>query len=406
MKSLPATLEIDKIEKFFSLLSESPESQVLQIPVGSSKFAFGGYAAAIQAVNTWANLSKDRKVEIKPSQKTKDEVVVDIIAQPHKFTAMMMAKQIDLPSEETPNVRPDINHQAKCAIERQSENNFGQNRGRLCWYSFVDHSTKGFVPQFYSTMPGYHPSPKSVDKITSLVRSMVERSASVAGGATLPDDSKVNNLGRMFYELFVNTHEHGTKSENRSVWLKPATRVIYSYGINLVEEAISKSISNDEVLSQYIDNLNQTQNSTRRFVEISIVDSGLGFCGRWLADHNGTGSIKEMDVSEQYAILKQCFKFRSSSTPDEIKGNGLPAVMANLTALNGFMKVRSNNLSVYRDFVSNPFLSNQNDDYNFFDWRSKKCCSEKVTEQADTRGVAVTVLIPLFDKGVEQEVTL
>ena len=164
MKFLPATLEVDKIEKFFSQLCDAPENQVLQIPVGSSKFAFGGYAAAIQAVNTWANSSEDRKVEIKPSQKTKDEAVVDIIAQPHKFTAMMMAKQIDLPSEEIPNVRPDINHQAKCAIEKQSENNFGQNRGRLCWYAFVDHSTKGFAPQFYSTVPGYHPSQKVLTK--------------------------------------------------------------------------------------------------------------------------------------------------------------------------------------------------------------------------------------------------
>lgn len=398
MISLPATLDIDKVEDFQSKLTEGLESDELQLPVGNSNFAFGGFANAIQAVNTWASLNNERKVVIKPSANSKEVVIEKIIEQPHKFTALMMAKKVDLPSEKEPNIRGEANRSAKSAIEAQSNELFGQNRGRLCWYSFVDHSTLGFDRNFYDLSPDFHPSPKSIEQITSVIESMVRQSSKVAGGGILPDIDNINSLGRMFFELFINTHEHGSRDIERKLWLKPATRVIYTYGINLTDDAINNALQNDENLKKYTQKLAITKSSTRRFVELSIVDSGLGYVGRWLADHAGEFSVNDIDVNEQYHILKKCFQFRSSSTSNEIKGNGLPAVMANLTKLNGFMKVRSNKLSVYRDFVNQPFSSNEADSFEFNDWRSSESCSQNITEHNEVRGVSVTVLIPLYDK--------
>ncbi|KZN67511.1 hypothetical protein [Pseudoalteromonas luteoviolacea] len=401
MISLPATLDIDKVEDFQNKLTESTESDELQLPVGNSNFAFGGFATAIQAVNTWASLNKERKVVIKPSANSKEVVIEKVIEQPHKFTALMMAKKVDLPSEDEPNIRGEANRSAKSAIEAQSRELFGQNRGRLCWYSFVDHSTLGFDRNFYDLSPDFHPSPKNIEQITSVIESMVRQSSKVAGGGVLPDTDRINSLGRMFFELFINTHEHGSRDIERKLWLKPATRVIYTYGINLTDDAINIALQNDENLKRYTQKLASTKSSTRRFVELSIVDSGLGYVGRWLADHTGECSINDINdinVNEQYNILKKCFQFRSSSTSNEIKGNGLPAVMANLTKLNGFMKVRSNKLSVYRDFVNQPFSSNEADSFEFNDWRSSESCSQNITEHNEVRGVSVTVLIPLYDK--------
>ncbi|GHB59236.1 hypothetical protein GCM10008107_05470 [Psychrosphaera saromensis] len=397
MISLPASLDLDKIEDFQKKLDNSDHLDALQIPVGSSKFAFGGFASAIQSVNTWAYFNNERKVVIKPSVKTKNEVLKEIIVQPHKFTALMMAKQTELLKEEAPNVRSEVNQLAKLAIEKQPLEIYGQNRGRLCWYSFVDHSTKGFDRNFYDVTPGYHPSPKSIGQIRSIIKSMVEQSSKVAGGGSLPNKEKINNLGRMFYELFINTHEHGSRDFDRKVWIKPATRVIYSYGINLTDNAISNTVKQEQNFKNYISRLSTTKNSTRRFVEISIVDSGLGYCGRWLADHPNEGDLKDISIKQQYQILKKCFQFRSSSTNNEIKGNGLPAVMANLTNLNGFMKVRSNKLSVFRDFANQPFTSNEEDKFEFSDWETNEVCSNHLTEHPELRGVAITVLIPLYD---------
>lgn len=398
MISLPATLNLTKIEDFQKKLNQLDDVSTLQIPVGSSKFAFGGFASAIQSVNTWANSSHSKKIIIKPSVKNKNEALEDIVAQPHKFTALMMAREAELPSESEIDVRREANQLAKLAIERQPSEIYGQSRGRLCWYSFVDHSTKGFDRNFYNLSPDYHPSPKNINQITNIIKSMVEQSSKVAGGGILPNKKTINHLGRMFYELFINTHEHGSRDKDRKVWIKPATRVIYTYGINLTDTAISNAIEQDKNFKSYISRLSSTEKSTRRFVEISIIDSGLGYCGRWLADHPEEGNINTINIAQQYEIFKKCFQFRNSSTNYEIKGNGLPAVMDNLTCLNGFMKVRSNKLSLFRDFASQPFKSNEEDSFDFCDWETSEVCSSRLTEHPELRGVAITVLIPLYDK--------
>jgi hypothetical protein len=406
MISLPASLNLKKLKEFQEKLVQSHHEGELEIPVGSSKFAFGGLASAIQSVNTWAHLTSLRKVIIRPSVKTKHESLNDIIAQPHKFTALMMAKETELPSENDVNVRHEANLLAKLAIEKQSTEKYGQNRGRLCWYSFVDHSTKGFDRNFYDASLDYHTSPKNIEQITSIIKSMVEKSTSVAGAGVLPKNESINKLGRLFFELFINTHEHGSRGNDRKSWIKPATRVIYTYGINLTESAVKKAIEQDTNFYNYISSLSSTKNSTRRFVEISIVDSGLGYCGRWLADHPDEGELAHININQQYKIFKKCFQFRSSSTNNETKGNGLPAVMANLTGLNGFMKVRTNKLSVFRDFANQPFKSNDSDSFDFCDWETSEACSNGLTEHPELRGVSITVLIPLYDKNETKDFAL
>ncbi|WP_225086054.1 hypothetical protein [Pectobacterium colocasium] len=403
MITLPASLDIAKLEQFIAKVDSVSSDTMLELPVGSNNFAFGGYAAAVQAVNTWAYANNERKIFLKHSSENKEERLRDIIRSPHKFTAVMMAKIIKTSHDDIDDIRKEINALAKKEIDNQSEKLYGQNKGRLCWYSFVDHSTKGFDRNFYSVSSEHYPEPHDIEKITHIIKAMVGQSAKVAGGNTLPSEKNIENLGRMFYEFFVNTHEHGSRGMDRSQWLKPATRLIYTYGINLTETAINNITEDDKIIEKYISNLESTKKSSRRFVEISIVDSGLGYCGRWLADHPHEGNIDDISIYNEYNILKKCFQFRSSSTKSGVKGNGLPAVMANLTLLNGFMRIRSNRLSVYRDFVNHPYRSHSDDIYEFIDWENNESCPKGLTAHPKARGVSVTVLIPLYDKDESKE---
>ena len=398
MVTLPASLNIEKIEDVISKICGGENNQELELSISSKGLAFGGYAAAIQAINTWASFNEKRELVIKASSAEVEEQLANIVKSPHKFTAAMMAKTASLSIEPKLDVKKAVNSLAKAAIEQQPVNSYGQNHGRLCWYSFVDHSTKGFDRNFYLSSPTQHATPQSLEQITNIISSMVQQSSTVAAGGVLPKADSVNELGRMFYELFVNTHEHGSRDKNRNEWLKPATRLIYTYGINLTDDAVSNSIRNDEVLQGYLAALKNTNRSTNRFIEISIVDAGLGYCGRWLADNPQDGNLEQISISDEYEILKKCFKFRSTSAKSTVKGNGLPAVMANLTHLNGFMRVRSNRLALYRDFVSQPFVEQQSDTYEFMDWDSKRYCTETITQKANATGVSITILIPLIDK--------
>ena len=283
MITLPRSLTIDKCEAVLKQLNQSPNDE-LELPVETAKFAFAGMAAAIQAAITWGKRSPSKVLHLRKSKKETVEQIDEIICRPHKFTAAMFAKTVLCEEgHEAVDIRLDINQSASNAIDFQEISHFGNQHGRLCWFAFVAHSSKGFDPHFYIAKPDAKPEPRNPAQIQAVIRAMVEKSAQVAGGAYLPSEESLDQLGRIFYELFINTHEHGSRGTNRGEWIKPAVRLIYTHGINLTGDGVEGSLQGEPVLTRYV-HRSEGQN---RYMEISIIDSGLGFCGRWLADHSG-----------------------------------------------------------------------------------------------------------------------
>src|SRR5690606_12307869 len=148
---------------------------------------------------------------------------------------------------------------------------------------------------------------RNEEQIASVIKSMVMQSSAVAGGGELLFERDVSDLGRLFDELFINTHEHGSRAHDRQVWLKPSTRLIYTYGINLSDKAMENALEHEAWLKSYVSGLEREKAFTRHFIEISLVDSGLGYCGRWLADHPDLTDIDSLNPEYQYDILKRCF---------------------------------------------------------------------------------------------------
>lgn len=391
----PKSISIDASEKYLTSL-EVNEGDDLCFPVGTTNYAFGGLAAAIQAVNTWVRRSETRRISLRSSDVV--DVVEDLVSKPHKFVAAMSARSIVNEREPNVEVRPQVNLMAKKTVEEQAKRQFGQQRGGLCWFAFVDHSSKGFDRNFYIEKRNSNPEPRQEAQFKAIIRAMTQKSISVPGGAIVPENEKLDCLGRIFYELFLNTHEHGSRKEIRSKWLKPGVRVIYAQGINLSETGTRNITNQQRALSDYVESIGEKFNvyGNRRFLELGIVDSGLGYCRRWLADHPTSDSIEDLSVQDEYEIFRKCFKFRQTSTSRGNKGNGLPVVMDRLTKLNGFMRVRSGRLSVYRDFVAAPY--DEDEECMFYDWVSRFSAEKALTQMAETSGVAISLLIPLEAK--------
>mgnify|MGYP002335851971 CR=1 FL=1 len=387
----PKSLTIDACEQFLLKLDKANGGALL-LPVGASSYAFGGLAAAIQAVNTWARKSGPRTLEFRHSEKGDD--IEELLGKPHKFSAAMSAKHIAYSDAPINDLRPVVYTAAKAAIEAQARSNFGQQHGHLCWFAFVDHSSKGFDKNFYIDGPTMKPEPRQPAQFQAVIQAMIEKSLLVSGGAKALDRDNLDHLGRIFYELFLNTHEHGTRGATRSEWLRPGVRVIYTQGINLSAKGTEGFIKRQPVLSDYIKNLPGSAGQ-RRFVEISIVDSGLGYSGRWLADHHGDSSLT-LPIEDEYRTFKQCFSFRQTSTSQDNKGNGLPVVMDRLTRLSAFMRIRSGRLSLYRDFVAAPYETNNT--CTFSDWSTGELAEENLTSMSPVAGVAITLLIPMEAK--------
>ena len=396
MMSFPKSLTIVACEELIKSINNESDGDALLLPVETTKYAFGGLASAIQAAITWGRKSNNRKLMLRESQKSHADQIEEVINRPHKFTAAMLAKTVLTENTEVTDLRTQVNLAAKGAIEHQAKSIYGQHHGRLCWFAFVDHSSKGFDRNFYIDGPEKKPEPRQPAQIQAIIRAMVDKSSLVAGGGKPLDSDDIDHLGRIFYELFLNTHEHGSRGNTRSEWLKPGMRMIYTNAINLTEEGVEGTLRGEPVLTNYLAVQDTNSGNNNRFIEISIIDSGLGYCGRWLADYGEINKIDDLTIEEEYAIFKKCFTFRQTSSFKDNKGHGLPVVMDRLTKLKGFIRIRSGRLALFRDFISSPYKNE--DECGFSDWNTMKTANQNLTEMSKADGVAITLLIPLESK--------
>ncbi|WP_426344014.1 hypothetical protein ACN9MU_01390 [Pseudoduganella sp. R-32] len=391
----PKSLTIEACEKFVSQLGES-ETDDLLLPIDTARTAFGGLAAAIQAVNTWARLSRNRRIVLRQSQKSPSLSISEASRRPHKFAGAMLAKEIVSEANGTSSeMRSLVNRAAREAIELQASSPYGQQLGSLCWFAFVDHSTKGFDPNFYIEETKGKSLPRQLPQLKAVLKAMLEKSSLVAGGAQPIKEPQLEDLGRMFFELFLNTHEHGSRARQRKDWIRPGVRVIYTNCINLSAADVSVMIKDEPALTNYLSSQLPDQNGRYRFAEISIVDSGLGYYERWHSDKNMKFE-GPFTLNDEYETFKKCFSFRQTSSGEDNKGNGLPVVMDRLTKLRGLMKVRSGRLSLFRNFIVDPYKLNDNCDFS--DWNTHFLATQELTEMTPVAGVGVTLLVPLEAK--------
>ena len=392
MINLPASLTVSACEDALKSLENEEEIRDLIIPVGRKNFTFAGMATAVQFVVTWGRRSKTWRIILKKSKLANAERIKGVVDHPHMLAAAMFGKSVMSQKDGADeSVRDQVNLLASERIDQQGGKSYGNQRGRLCWFCFVDHSSKGFDRNFYRMTESGQMEPRKREQIEFVIEAMVKKSTTVAGGAISLSDGNVTYLGKVFYELFLNTHEHGSRQKDRERWLSPGVRLIYTNGINLSEVAIGKVLMRDRVVAQYIKNVNKSG----RFIEISIIDSGLGLANRWRADR-GADTDSQLDLRSEYELVRKCFSFREGSSGKDEKGNGLPTVMDRLTRLRGFMRLRTGRLSLYRNFAQSPFKGKGDSD--LFDWKTQSPSNDLLTESPSVEGVAVTLLIPLDAK--------
>lgn len=410
MVEFPRSINIAACEEVLANLYKDSDTE-LMLPVDTTQTAFGGLATAIQVVNTWGRNSKSRILNIRKAtpvarisnmldgtsikespddarKRVYDEQMHELISKPHKFTAAMFAQRIEFDQLPDIDIRSIVNINASEAIERQANSNYGQHHGGLCWFAFVDHSSRGFDKNFYLGR-----NPKRPEHIQTIIRAMVEKSSATVHGKQTLSGNKLDYLGRTFYELFLNTHEHGSRDRIRSDWLRPGLRIIYTNAIKLSDVALEKAVKGKPVLSTYLNSSEIASN--KRFIEISIIDSGLGYCNRWCADHSDRGLDKSLTLRQEYEILKTCFLFRKTSTGIDTKGHGLPVVLDRLTKLKSFIRIRSGRLALFRDLIASPYTDSESESCDFADWNTQESASTNLTEMPEVVGTAITFLIPL-----------
>jgi hypothetical protein len=227
--------------------------------------------------------------------------------------------------------------------------------------------------------------------VTSVMRSDELR------GAVLQQSSLLTTL---IYELVKNTQDHALFTAS-GAGIDDSARLLL---VRFYDLATLKTPENTSVNSPlephvaYIRALKDksvsglqatTKKRYRGLLEFSVLDSGPGFVGRRL--QRDVSDDEDIDI--EYKAVLSCLRAGHSTARNPNRGLGLNDVLRALRAMNGFIRVRTNRLSAYREFKIYSDSRDNEVSPVLHDWR--KGYSVKATALARVKGAAVSVLVPV-----------
>jgi hypothetical protein len=213
-------------------------------------------------------------------------------------------------------------------------------------------------------------------------------------------DALKEPIGWILEELFKNTHDwartgFGADAKNP---LKSNMRGIFAEIHHGTREHFQNTSRGSKPLENYFNHPqffdSSDENAKFSFLELSILDSGPGYSQKW-------SKIKitdEKPIDLEFNDIIDCLAKHNTSDTSSIsrlRGLGLHEV-AFLCGGRGFLKIRTGRLSVYRDFVLDPYSVNNEDVKTMKsyikDWAT---CNSTLTRFHFAEGSLLTIFYPL-----------
>ena len=203
------------------------------------------------------------------------------------------------------------------------------------------------------------------------------------------------NIGEIVYELFKNTHEWGRTKEDKISLLAPNVRaidfVIHRSNQKNFKEYAEGSIGLQNYLSSNI--FVPNTNNEIFFLEITIMDSGIGFIRQFL----GSKYIKQtVTIDKQVEIIKKCLTKYFSTSQSQMsgfKGKGLDRVLRSLDK-KGFLRIRCENVCVYRNLIKDDYSKiTDSNGIDLYDWKTNS--ATKFTSFPFTEGTSISLIYPI-----------
>lgn len=214
------------------------------------------------------------------------------------------------------------------------------------------------------------------------------------------------NVGSILYELFKNTHDHAREGLEKEV-LGDSIRGIYMrfYPVQDMywlenqtnEQQKSRNILESElaasVKTYFRGDVRGRKSNLSGFLELSVFDSGPGLAAKWMNTHP--------DCESPYDAVLACFKKGATTTGDSTKGFGLYKVLTLLNLLKGSIRIRTNEIHLFRGFsliggvgVKSKDGEPDTPDFRFFDWK-KGLTTDEAATYSKVEGTLVSVMLPM-----------
>ncbi len=215
------------------------------------------------------------------------------------------------------------------------------------------------------------------------------------------------SLATIFAETFKNTHDHAREDTDGSD-LETSVRAVYAryYPMQVVLNNIA---------SVPVDGITQAERYVRSFaprtvkpgvrtpdlptvsgfLELSVLDSGPGMAAKWLRK-----PVHDLDQRQQLDAVLQCFGKGRTTTTSPGRGFGLWKVLNSLSALHGFISVRTNGIHAFRQFGYAAATGREElpggqivQKELLYDW--KRGFSTTPSEYPHVRGTVISFLLPM-----------
>ena len=378
-----------RIEEMLTELVGSKDDN-LQIPVKPHDWWLGGEQSLIELVITWARISSSPTLHTHIAADEKPAVQLKRLAQRiFGFVALMMADEIrDREASRTPStgelrsLRTSAYQQCREVVEMMYQPIDKFALGSKVFLISVDHSTKAAIPWMYAPNGSVADRPAFV----TLAKDLFKRTnLRVSAGQPLLQSS--HKIGAVLHELFKNTHEWALTDASNVPWRRSVRGLAAEF--HTKEFADLQGIANDNpALARYFNALHPRSPGNRlAFLELTVFDSGIGLARRWL----NTPSLEELPLPDEFKACMQCLTKHRTTSNRRDRGLGLAEVMQVLSSMEGFLKIRTGRLSLYRDFVHSP-LRAVPDDVGLGDFPS---CTATLTNLAAVYGTHFQMLIPI-----------
>jgi hypothetical protein len=197
----------------------------------------------------------------------------------------------------------------------------------------------------------------------------------------------LESLMGLSWELLSNTHFHARTNEDDTRILSPNIRGLQCRILNMSYGTLVKYSEDDQALKNYYDSL-LNANEIGLFFELTFFDSGPGIVKRFLGDEYSN----ELSPRDEAKALSKAMEKGNSSAVGHFKTNkgfGLDRVLQTLSKKQGFLKIRSGALNVYRDLIAMPYSAGTLLE------DSSLVGSDQFKKESYLEGTLISLLIPI-----------
>ncbi|MEO8528239.1 MAG: hypothetical protein ABI435_04110 [Pseudolysinimonas sp.] len=221
--------------------------------------------------------------------------------------------------------------------------------------------------------------------------------------ADLSRDALLDGLKDILFELFENAFIHGSQTiiDGQPVLVERSLRFLRALCYSSNSELFDLEL--ESPLRTYVQHslrADQPRSTQLRLLEITIFDSGPGVAFKHL-DEIEKGSTATF-AEEVEAVAHALIKYNGTrSTLYFRSGQGLPRALAAISALRGFVRLRTGRVALYRDFAAKPLETGELGSDALFelkpelhvleDWRGDGA----PREYTRAAGTAYTIVVPI-----------